>query len=82
MSISEIKEEPEKTEETQEKKGNRRLLDETGKRLLREIKPLWPWVLLCAAFCLLLIACAVAQPELLGKQIDKLNDAYAKIGQG
>lgn len=74
MSISEIKEEPEKTEETQEKKGNRRLLDETGKRLLREIKPLWPWVLLCAAFCLLLIACAVAQPELLGEQIDKLYD--------
>jgi len=79
MSISEQKEQLVQTEEVEEsekteEKGKRRLLDETGKRLLREIKPLWPWILLCAVFCLMLIGCAVAEPELLGKQIDKLYD--------
>ncbi len=74
MSSSELNLELEQTEEAKEKKGKRRLLDETGKRLLREIKPLWAWILLCALFCLLLIGCAVAEPELLGEQIDKLYD--------
>ena len=37
-----------------------RLLDDTGKRLLREIRPLWAWILLSAVICLLLIGCAVA----------------------
>ena len=74
MSSSELNLELEQTEEAKEQKGKRRLLDETGKRLLREIKPLWAWILLCALFCLLLIGCAVAEPELLGEQIDKLYD--------
>ena len=74
MSSTELNLEPEQTEAGKEPKGKRRLLDETGKRLLREIKPLWAWILLCALFCLLLIGCAVAEPELLGKQIDKLYD--------
>ena len=74
MSSPEVNKELEQTEEAGERKGKRRLLDETGKRLLREIKPLWAWILLCALFCLLLIGCAVAEPELLGKQIDKLYD--------
>ena len=55
-----------------EKKEKRRLFDETGKRLLREIKPLRGWVLFSAFLCLLLIGCAVAAPELLGKLVDRL----------
>ena len=55
-----------------EKKEKRRLFDETGKRLLREIKPLRGWVLFSALLCLLLIGCAVAAPELLGKLVDRL----------
>ena len=74
MSSTGLNLESEQAEAGKEPKGKRRLLDETGKRLLREIKPLWAWILLCALFCLLLIGCAVAEPELLGEQIDKLYD--------
>ncbi|MBR3555512.1 MAG: ABC transporter ATP-binding protein [Oscillospiraceae bacterium] len=56
------------------KKEKARLFDETGKRLLREIRPLRGWIALSALFCLLLIGCAVAEPELLGKLIDRLYD--------
>ena len=55
-----------------EKKEKRRLFDETGKRLLREIKPLRGWILLSAFLCLILIGCAVAAPELLGGLVDRL----------
>ena len=55
-------------------KGKRRVFDETGKRLLRELRPLRGWILLVAFLCLLLIGCAVAIPELLGAQIDRLFD--------
>ncbi len=51
-----------------------RIFDETGKRLVREMKPLRGWILLSAAFCLVLIGCAVAGPELLGSRIDQLYD--------
>ena len=61
------------TEEA-EKKEKTRLFDETGKRLLKEIWPLRGWIALLAVFCLLLIGSAVAVPELLGAQIDKLYD--------
>ena len=57
-----------------EKKEKRRIFDETGKRLLRELRPLRGWILLVAVLCLILIGCAVAGPELLGAQIDKLYD--------
>ena len=40
------------TEETKENKEKRRWLDETGKRLLREMRPIRGWILLCAVFCL------------------------------
>ena len=53
-------------------KEKRRLFDETGKRLLREIKPLRGWILLCAFLCLILIGCAVAAPELLGDLVNRL----------
>ena len=62
------------TPETTEKKEKTRLFDETGKRLLKEIWPLRGWIALLAVFCLLLIGSAVAVPELLGAQIDKLYD--------
>ena len=39
--------------EKKEKKEKRRLFDETGKRLVREIRPLRGWILLCAFLCLL-----------------------------
>ncbi len=55
-------------------KEKRRLFDETGRRLLHEIRPLRGWILLCAFICLLLIGCAVAIPELLGDQINRLYD--------
>ena len=54
------------------KKEKRRLWDDTGKRLLREIKPLRGWILLSAFLCLVLIGCAVAAPELLGDLVDRL----------
>ena len=62
------------TEETKENKEKRRWLDETGKRLLKEMRPIRGWILLCAVFCLLLIGCAVAAPELLGNLVNQLYD--------
>ena len=67
----------EKLEKSTEKKEKRRVFDETGKRLLLEMKPLRGWVLLSAFLCLVLIGCAVAIPELLGDLIDRL---YAWTG--
>ena len=58
--------------EPAKKKEKHRLFDETGKRLLREIKPLRGWILLCACICLILIGCAVAAPELLGDLVNRL----------
>ena len=60
--------------EQKKKKEKRRVFDETGKRLLRELRPLRNWILLVALICLVLIGCAVAEPELLGAQIDRLYD--------
>lgn len=62
----------EREEKTEPKKEKSRLFDETGKRLLREIRPLRGWILLCALICLLLIGCSVAAPELLGDLVDRL----------
>ena len=61
-------------DEKQEKKEKSRLLDETGKRLVREIKPLSGWIALSALLCLILIGLAVAGPELLGDLINRLYD--------
>ncbi len=66
---TQAKNEPEKQGEAKEK---RRLFDATGKRLVREIRPLRGWIALSAFFCLILIGCAVATPELLGGLVDKL----------
>ena len=68
---NEIKEQDEKNETKKEKS---KLFDETGKRLLREIRPLRGWIMLSALICLILIGCAVATPELLGKLVDRLYD--------
>ena len=73
MSSSEQNKKVETTEK-KETKEKRRVFDETGKRLLREIKPLRGWVLLSAFLCLVLIGCAVAIPELLGDLINRLYD--------
>ena len=66
---TQTKNEPEKQGEAKEK---RRLFDATGKRLVQEIRPLRGWIALSAFFCLILIGCAVAAPELLGGLVDKL----------
>ena len=60
--------------EKKTKKEKRRIFDETGKRLMKEMKPLRGWILLLALFCLVLIGCAVAGPELLGGLIDRLYE--------
>ncbi|MBQ5504616.1 MAG: ABC transporter ATP-binding protein [Oscillospiraceae bacterium] len=53
-------------------KEKHRLLDETGKRLVREMKPLRGWIILCAFLCLILIGCAVTIPEMLGDLVNRL----------
>ena len=50
----------------------RRLIDDTFKRLMKEIRPLRGWIGFSAALCLLMIGCAVAAPELLGELVNKL----------
>ncbi|MBQ6654008.1 MAG: ABC transporter ATP-binding protein [Erysipelotrichaceae bacterium] len=54
------------------KKEKNRLFDETGRRLLKELRPLRYRILLAAVICLLLIGCAVAGPTLLGNLINRL----------
>ena len=53
------------TEKFENPKEKRRIFDETGKRLLREMKPIRGWILLSAFLGLLLIGCATAIPELM-----------------
>ena len=82
MSVSETNEikemiktdggQAEKAGAPEKKKEKRRIFDETGKRLLQEIRPLRGWVLLSACICLVLIGCSVAIPELLGGLVDRL----------
>ena len=55
-----------------EKKEKRRLIDDTFKRLMKEIRPLRGWIALSALLCLLLIGCAVAAPELMGDLVNRL----------
>ena len=65
------------SEQTKKPAEKRRLIDDTFKRLMHEIRPLRGWILLSAFLCLLLIGCAVAGPELLGGLVDRLY-AWAK----
>ncbi len=74
MSPAERNEKTERNEEGKKPRAPARVFDETGRRLLREISPLKGWILLSAVFCLLLIGCAAAVPELLGGLIDRLYD--------
>ena len=60
--------------EKNKEKGKYRIFDETGRRLMKEMYPLRGWIVLAAVFCLLLIGCAAALPELMGKMIDRLYD--------
>ena len=62
-----------KNEQAEKKpEEKRRLIDDTFKRLLREVSPLRGWIGLSAFLCLLLIGCAVATPEILGELVNKL----------
>ena len=72
MKPSEQNENTEMNKKTESPKEKRRILDETGKRLLREMRPLRGWIFLSAFLCLLLIGCAAATPELIGDLINRL----------
>ena len=72
----------EKNRNTTEQKKKRRLLDKTGKRLISEMKPLRGWIILSAFICLLLIGCAVAEPELLGSLVNRLYEWTASRTPG
>ncbi len=61
-----------KTETTNKPAEKRRLIDETLLRLLSEVRRIRGWILLSAFLCLLLIGCAVASPEILGRLVDRL----------
>ena len=54
-------------------------LDPIIRRLIASTRPIRRYLLLSAALSLILIACAVAAPKLLGAQVDKL---YAYDGAG
>ena len=70
MQLNETTEKTDK--KTDKKKDRKRLFDETGRRLIKEIRPLRGWVLVSALICLVLIGCAVAIPELLGDLVNRL----------
>ena len=70
MQLNETTEKTDK--KTDKKKDRKRLFDETGRRLVKEIRPLRGWVLVSALICLVLIGCAVAIPELLGDLVNRL----------
>ena len=55
-------------------KKKRRLIDDTARRLIHELRPIRGWVLLSACLSLLLICCAVAAPKLMGSIVDELYD--------
>ncbi|MBO7397484.1 MAG: ABC transporter ATP-binding protein [Clostridia bacterium] len=61
-------------EKTDKKREKRRLFDETGKRLVRDLGPVKWWILLSVGICLAWIGCAVLAPEMMGSLIDKLYE--------
>ena len=82
MSQTELNEKNEAREETGKSREKRRLFDQTGKRLIREIWPLRGWILLCGLLCLLLIGCSVAGPQLLGSLINRLYEWTSEPYEG
>ena len=56
--------------------------DHTLRRLVREARPIWKWLLLGCLISIVMIACSAAAPKLLGGLIDRLYDYWDGIGTG
>ena len=56
--------------------------DHTLRRLLREARPIWKWLLLGCLISIVMIACSAAAPKLLGGLIDRLYDYWDGSGTG
>ena len=50
--------------------------DHTLRRLVREARPIWKWLLLGCLISIVMIACSAAAPKLLGGLIDRLYDYW------
>ena len=56
--------------------------DHTLRRLVREARPIWKWLLLGCLISIVMIACSAAAPKLLGGLIDRLYDYWDGSGMG
>jgi ATP-binding cassette subfamily B multidrug efflux pump len=56
--------------------------DHTLRRLVREARPIWKWLLLGCLISIVMIACSAAAPKLLGGLIDLLYDYWDGSGTG
>lgn len=56
--------------------------DHTLRRLVREARPIWKWLLLGCLISIVMIACCAAAPKLLGGLIDRLYDYWDGSGTG
>lgn len=56
--------------------------DHTLRRLVREARPIWKWLLLGCLISIVMIACSAAAPKLLGGLIDRLYDYWDGSGSG
>ena len=56
--------------------------DHTLRRLVREARPIWKWLLLGCLISIVMIACSAAAPKLLGGLIDRLYDYWDGSGAG
>lgn len=56
--------------------------DHTLRRLVREARPIWKWLLLGCLISIVMIACSAAAPKLLGGLIDRLYDYWDGSGTG
>lgn len=56
--------------------------DHTLRRLVREARPIWKWLLLGCLISIIMIACSAAAPKLLGGLIDRLYDYWDGSGTG
>lgn len=56
--------------------------DHTLRRLVREARPIWKWLLLGCLISIVMIACSAAAPKLLGGLIDWLYDYWDGSGTG
>lgn len=58
------------------KREKEKIIDNTTLRLIKEAKPIAPWLLIGAAVDILAVICAVIAPDLLGDLVQKLCDYW------